>query len=309
MKKVYSMMWMAMMAAFTMMLPACSDDDDEQMNTEEIVRNLADGMWYNADADGLDAIAFGNDKTVNYIKVTPLNKMVRKGTYEVTASNQLTATVDGEHYTSDYRLNGDELTTTNGGVTTTYRRTQVDKNLTVANKRYKAVDNVYSFIKYNDGKTKVPLPENLQVGNLKELNLAQMLSQFQAFGEQAFKEFSFTGDKVVMKFTLDGQQNALESDYTFTKGTYAGYNTNHLSLTLGFYGLRYSLNFLAYASPDHFCLVCHTDELVHLIANLYCNNAGVKYGKTFSDADVKQLESLVAGCIEEMMYIFLFVEQ
>ena len=74
-------MWMAMMAAFTMMLPACSDDDDEQMNTEEIVRNLADGMWYNADADGLDAIAFGNDKTVNYIKVTSLEMMVRTGTY------------------------------------------------------------------------------------------------------------------------------------------------------------------------------------------------------------------------------------
>ena len=41
MKKVYSMMWMAMMAALTMTLSACSDDDDEQMNTEEIVKNLA----------------------------------------------------------------------------------------------------------------------------------------------------------------------------------------------------------------------------------------------------------------------------
>ena len=301
------MVWMAMMAAFTMTLSACSDDADNQVNTEEIVKNLADGMWYNAAADGLDAIAFGNDKTVNYIQVTPLNKMVRKGTYEVTGNNQLTATVDGEYYTSDYKLNGDELTTTRGGVTNKYLRTQVDKNLTVANKSYKAVENAYSYIKFNDGKTTVSLPENLQVGDTKELNLIQMLSQLTGFFNQCFSDISFTEDKIMLPaIQADGTSYR---EYTLTKGTYAGYETNVLSINLGFFGLPYHLNLLAYASPDYLCLVAHKEIQITAIANLYCNNAGVKYGKTFSEADVKQLESLIADCIEEFINVLLFAEK
>lgn len=284
---------------------ACSDDEDT--NNEQNVTNmkwLTDGTWVCTTDGGAEVgniWKFTEKGQFYHFACTTTGVTQIDGTFTVDGSNLILTNKETSQTLTFVRKSDTELVVTYEGKTLTYNHCDGLTNKPELNGTTYNYHNFYTKLRYKDGKTSIIIPEHLQYGGNKELNLVKLSSQIERALQLIFKKTTFSDTKMFVEQQDDmGNVYNREFPYTITSHPfYENYQVHTLSYTAGTESHPYQVNFYISQLGDRLALLLDTEGCIENFAHFYCIAYESVTGQKTTAEDVEELKKRIADCYDE----------